>query len=888
LTKKLEVDVLEKEKLLILDGNSLMNRAFYALPPLTNSEGLNTNGIYGFVTMLLKMKEEIKPDYIVSTFDKKAPTFRHDEYKEYKAGRKKMPPELAEQFPVVKELLKLLAIDIYEIDGFEADDLIGTLSVFAENKDIDVFIVTGDKDALQLATDSTRVIITKKGITEKEIYDKKRMIEDFGVTPEQFIDVKGLMGDASDNIPGVPGVGEKTAFKLIKEYGSIEEVLMNIDNINGKKLKENLQEYSEQAIFSKKLATIIKEVPIEIDMDSIKSKADYDYEGVRDLFFKLQFKSLIDRIPEHKAKQVEIAELEELEYSNIYNLEQLEEFINNCILKSKDEIIYILLDTLNYNVFSQGRIIKIFINFLEKNYILDLEKLFEEDENNTKILLNSILSNEDIKKVSFDVKAPHAILHKLGIDFKGVKFDLKIAAYLIDASRGEYELNSLIHEYLGYDLKVEQDELKMRQTSYFKPLYNKLEAKIETLNMQELLYKVEQPLTDVLAAIESEGFKIDSEKLTELGEKFKYEISKVQKEIYNLAGEEFNINSPKQMGKILFEKLDLPVIKKTKTGYSTNAEVLEELSDKHEIIDKITYYRQLAKLFSTYVEGLKAVIDVDSKIHSSLNQTVTTTGRLSSTEPNLQNIPIKYEMGREIRKVFIPENDQCVILSADYSQIELRVLAHIADDANLIDAFKNHLDIHTKTASEVFRVPIDEVTPKLRSNAKAVNFGIVYGIGDFSLGKDLKISRKEAKTYIDTYFERYPGVKKYMEDIIAFAKENHYVTTILNRRRSLPEIKSSNKIVQAFGMRLAMNTPIQGSAADIIKLAMVNVYDEIEKKKFKSRLILQVHDELILNVYKDELEEIQAIVKNKMENVMDLRVPLEVDINIGNSWYEAK
>jgi DNA polymerase-1 len=886
--KQLEVYFLEREKLLVLDGNSLMNRAFYALPPLTNSEGLNTNAIYGFVTMLLKMKEEIKPDYIVSTFDKKAPTFRHDEFKDYKAGRKKMPPELAEQFPVVKELLSLLAIDIFEIEGFEADDLIGTLSVFAESKNVDVFIVTGDKDALQLATDNTKVIITKKGITEKEIYDKKRMMEELGITPEQFIDVKGLMGDASDNIPGVPGVGEKTALKLIKEYGSMEEVLRNIDNINGKKLKENLQEYSEQAIFSKKLATIMKEVPIDIDMDSIKSKENYDYDGVRNLFYKLQFKSLIDRIPQHKVEQAKKVEMEKLEYSNIDNLNQLDKFINRSILKAKDEYIYILLDTLNYNVFSQGRIIKIFINFMEANYILDIEKLLEEDGEKTKALLSSVIQNENIKKIGFDVKAPHAILHKMGIDFHGVKFDLKIAAYLIDSSRGEYEINTLIHDFLGYDLNEEKDELKMRQTSYFRPLHDKMEAKIEELNMQELLYNMEQPLTDVLAAMESEGFRVDRTKLNELGEKFKYEIGKVKQEIYSMAGEEFNINSPKQMGKILFEKLDLPVIKRTKTGYSTNAEVLEELSGRHEIIDKITYYRQLAKLFSTYVEGLKAVIDVDGRIHSSLNQTVTTTGRLSSTEPNLQNIPVKYEMGREIRKVFIPENENCVILSADYSQIELRVLAHIADDKNLIDAFKNHLDIHTKTASEVFRVPIDEVTPLMRNNAKAVNFGIVYGIGEFSLGKDLKISRKEAKDYIDTYFERYPGVKKYMVDIIKFAKENHYVTTILNRRRALPEIKSSNKVVQSFGERLAMNTPIQGSAADIIKLAMVNVYDEIGKKNFKSRLILQVHDELILNVYKDELEEIEALVKNEMENVMDLKVPLEVDINVGNSWYEAK
>ncbi|MHC1720748.1 MAG: DNA polymerase I [Clostridiaceae bacterium] len=878
---------MEKEKLLVLDGNSLMNRAFYALPPLTNSEGLNTNAIYGFTTMLLKMREEIKPDYIVATFDKKAPTFRHNHYKDYKAGRKKMPPELEEQFPVLKELLSLLAIDIFEIEGFEADDLIGTLAVTAEDKDIDVYIVTGDRDALQLASDRTRVIITKKGITEKEIYDRNRMIQEMGVTPEQFVDVKGLMGDSSDNIPGVPGVGEKTAYKLIREYGSVEEVLRNIENIAGKKLKENLQEYSEQAIFSKKLAKIVTEVPVEIDMASIKSKENYDYDGVRNLFFKLQFKSLMDRIPQHKVEAEKYTEPEKMDFEEISYTEGLAELAGS-ILKHKNEIVYILFDDVDFHMFTKSSVGKAIINFMGENYIIDVERIFSDDRPKAKELLNSILKDEEIKKISYDIKAPHAIMHKAGIDFYGVIFDLKIAAYLIDSSSGEYGLDTLIHEYLGLDLKEKGDELKVRQASTFGELHKRMESKINELDMSNLLYEVEQPLTEVLASMETEGFRVDGSKLSELGVKFKSEIDKVQEEIFLISGEEFNISSPKQLGKILFEKLDLPVIKRTKTGYSTNAEVLEELKDKHPIIEKITYYRQLTKLYSTYVEGLKAVIDTDGKIHSSFNQTVTTTGRLSSTEPNLQNIPIKYELGREIRRVFIPENDDCVILSADYSQIELRVLAHISGDDNLISAFKNNLDIHTKTASEVFRVPLEEVTPRMRSNAKAVNFGIVYGIGDFSLGKDLKISRKEAKQYIDTYFERYPGVKRYLDDIIKFAKENNYVTTILNRRRFLPEIKSSNKMVQAFGERLAMNTPIQGSAADIIKLAMVSVYDEIEKSNLRSRLILQVHDELILNVYKDELETVKGMVKRIMENVVEFKVPLEVDINVGESWYEAK
>lgn len=886
-----------KERLLILDGNSLMNRAFYALPPLTNSEGLHTNAVYGFITMLLKMKEEISPNYIVSTFDRSAPTFRHSEYKEYKAGRKKMPEELAEQFPVVKELLELLSINIFEIDGFEADDLIGTLSTFAENKDIEVYIVTGDRDALQLASDNIKVIITKKGITEKEIYDGKRMIEEYGVTPSQFIDVKGLMGDSSDNIPGVPGIGEKTAFKLIKEYGSIENVLSNIDNISGKKIKENLQQYSEQAIFSKKLATIMKDVPIDIDLDSIKSKENYNAEGLRKLFMRLQFKTLVDKIPgiEKGSENIDIEseksdEEQEVIFESIDKIDRFKDVAEQIltVCKNKNELLYMTFKIIDASVYSKSYIEKIFVNLKENNYVIEIKQLMDVNEEQGINLLKSILEDKNIQKVSHDVKIPHTILRKMGISFEGIKLDTKIAAYLIDSSKGEYELEDIIGNYLL--IRPTGDELtkQVKHTTLLSKIFESLEASIKEANMDELLYRVEQPLTEVLAYMEYEGFKVDTEKLTELGEKFKFEISTIQKEIYDLAEEEFNINSPKQLGKILFEKLDLPVIKKTKTGYSTNAEVLDELSDKHPIIEKITYYRQLTKLYSTYIEGLKAVVDEDGKIHSSFNQTVTTTGRLSSTEPNLQNIPIKYEMGREIRKVFVPENDNCVILSADYSQIELRVLAHIANDENLIDAFVNHSDIHTKTASEVFRVPIDEVTPLQRSNAKAVNFGIVYGIGDFSLAKDLKISRKEAKNYIDTYFERYPGVKKYLDDAIEQAKESLYVTTVMNRRRFIPEIKASNKMVRSFGERLAMNTPIQGSAADIIKLAMVNVYDELRKRNLNSKLILQVHDELILNVDKEELEEVKAIVKKEMEEVLDLRVPLEVDINIGRNWYEAK
>ncbi|MDF2882934.1 MAG: polymerase [Clostridiaceae bacterium] len=879
-----------KERMLVLDSNSLMNRAFYALPPLTNNEGLHTNAVFGFTTMLLKMKEEIKPDYIVAAFDRKAPTFRHNEYKDYKAGRKKMPDELAEQFPVIKDLLNKLSINIFEIDGFEADDLIGTLSVYAEKNNVEVYIVTGDRDALQLASDNIKVVITKKGISEKEIYDKNRMTEDFGVTPKQFIDVKGLMGDASDNIPGVPGIGEKTAFKLIKEYGSIENVLSNIDSINGKKIKDNLMEYSEQAIFSKRLATIITDVPVEMDLNDIKSKDNYDAEGIRQLFYKLQFKSLLDKIPQSDKAEVKHEE-KELNFITMESLNELKELFSRIVLSCSNEgssTIFTIFNIENESVYSKSFISKIYLKYNSELYSINMQQIINEDKKNAVSVLKSVFESNSISKVGFDVKVPYTIFHKMGVDFNGVKFDAKIAAYLLDSSKGEYNLNELEEELLKINIAGEEENIKVQEVYYLEQLYNTLNENIKASNMESLLYEVEQPLIEVLASMEGDGFRADKEKLAQLGEKFKGEILLTQKAIYELADEEFNINSPKQLGKILFEKLDLPVIKKTKTGYSTNAEVLEALSDKHIIIEKIIYYRQLSKLYSTYVEGLMTVIDDDGKIHSSFNQTVTTTGRLSSTEPNLQNIPIKYELGREIRKVFVPENENCVILSADYSQIELRVLAHIANDENLIDAFINHSDIHTKTASEVFKVPIDEVTPTMRSNAKAVNFGIVYGIGDFSLAKDLKISRKEAKQYIDTYFERYPNVKKYMEDIIKQAQDSLFVTTIMNRRRFIPEIQASNKMVKSFGERLAMNTPIQGSAADIIKMAMVKVYKQLNDKKLKSKLILQVHDELIVNVYKDELDIVKNIVKDAMENVLKLRVPLEVDINIGDNWYGAK
>ncbi|CUO27112.1 MULTISPECIES: DNA polymerase I [Clostridium] len=869
------------ERLLILDSNSLMNRAFYAIPPLTTTEGVHTNAVYGFTNMLFKMKEEIKPDYIVAAFDRKAPTFRHKEYEEYKAGRKKMPPELGEQFPIIKEVLNLLAVNIYEIDGFEADDIIGTLAKFAEKNNIEVFIVTGDRDALQLATNNIKVVITKKGVTETAVYDEKAFIDEFGVTPTQYIDVKGLMGDKSDNIPGVPGVGEKTAFKLIATYGSMEGVLSNIDEISGKKLKENLETYSEQAIFSKKLATIMTEVPIEFDLDDIKSQDSYNREELKKMFFKLQMKSLLAKLPGDDIEGE--SEEEKIEITEVNNVELLK-----SILKEEKEIAFISYKLNDGNIYSKMELDKIYLSYGEKTYLIDMKLISMENPEESTRLLKNFMENDKITKVIHDGKNLVTTLTKLGIDIKEYIFDTAIAAYLIDSARSEYPLVTLINEYLGKEVKGEGDTLVCTAVSNMKELYSYLKERISKEDMDELYYDVEHPLIFILSSMEAVGFKVNREKLDELAIKFKEEIARTEKEIFELCEEEFNINSPKQLGKILFEKLDLPVIKKTKTGYSTNAEVLEKLMDKHEVIPKIIYYRQITKLNSTYVEGLKNVIDQDGAIHSSFNQTVTTTGRLSSTEPNLQNIPVKYEMGREIRKVFIPKEDTDVLLSCDYSQIELRVLAHMSGDQNMIDAFNHHSDIHTKTASEVFKVPVEEVTSLMRSRAKAVNFGIVYGISDFSLSQDLKITKKEASEYMEIYFDRYPKIKGYLESAKEEAKEKGYVLTILNRRRFIPEIKSSNKIVKALGERLAMNAPIQGSAADIIKLAMVKVYNRIKKENLDSEIILQVHDELILNVKENELEVVKALVKEEMENVLKMAVTLEVDTNIGNTWYEAK
>ncbi|MBZ9692327.1 DNA polymerase I [Clostridium sp. M14] len=870
------------KRLLILDSNSLMNRAFYALPPLTNDDGVNTNAIYGFTNMLFKMKDEINPDNIIATFDKKSPTFRHKEYSEYKAGRKKMPPELGEQFPIIKELLKYMGIKTFEIDGFEADDIIGTISKFGEENDMEVYIVTGDKDVLQLASEKTKVVITKKGVTETAIYDYKAFMDEFEITPTQFIDVKGLMGDKSDNIPGVPGVGEKTAFKLIKEYGTLEEVLKHIPEISGKKLKENLENNMEQAIFSKKLATIMREVPLDINLSDIENADEVNLTELKKLSKNLKLKSVLSKY-DLDNNEAELQEIANIEISKIETIEEMEEVLLS--IKDRSYILFTLNDASKYSTIELEYLI---LGEEGRSHVIDFKLVSMSNREKALNLLRTFMEDETVKKVIHDSKNLITFLNKYDIDIQGFDFDTAIAAYLIDSSKANYEVFDLINRFLEKDIKSDCDELKAICSSYLTKLYEKLKERLHKEDMDELYYKVEHPLIYVLSSMESIGFKINKDKLEELRIKFKEQIEKTEKEIYELADEEFNVSSPKQLGKILFEKLDLPVIKKTKTGYSTNQEVLEKLIDKHPIITKVMYYRQITKINSTYVEGLKNVIDIDGCIHSNFNQTVTTTGRLSSTEPNLQNIPIKYEMGKEIRKVFIPQDSDDILISCDYSQIELRVLAHVADDKNMIDAFEHHSDIHTKTASEVFKVPVDEVTSTMRSNAKAVNFGIVYGISDFSLAQDLKITKKEAAEYMAIYFERYPKIKEYLNYVSEYAKEKGYVLTILNRRRFIPEIKSSNKIVKALGERLAMNAPIQGSAADIIKLAMVNVYNKLREKNLNSELILQVHDELILNVKKDEFDIVKQLVIEEMEKAIKLNVALDVDLKYGYTWYDAK
>ncbi len=886
------------KKLMVIDGSSLIHRAFYALPLLSTKDGLYTNGIYGFLTMLYRIRDEYSPDYLCVAFDKKGPTFRHKEYKEYKGTRQSTPTELAQQFPVIREILHAMNIIYLEMDEYEADDIAGTLAKMGMTNGLDTILVTGDRDYLQLADDKVSILLTKKGITELEIYDREKIVEEYGIQPEQLIDLKGLMGDKSDNIPGVPGIGEKTGLKLLREFGNIESIYENIENVSGKKLKENLVEYENIAYLSRRLGEIITNIPLDVDIEDLRTKTE-DWERLVPLYEEYEFKSLLERLPEEfRSKD------EEKEKKFEYEIIRSEDFerIKESIRKKGRFAFKFLTDGLNL---MEEETIGIGIKLEDTpTYYIDLSKDREEFVD----VFRAEFEDKAIEKIGYQLKDDIILLFRLGIGIENYVYDGIIGQYLINPSQNDYSINKLSEEYLNYygvdreallgkgksqksflDIDVEH---RANYISFILEVVYKLRPimmeKIEQLNMKDLYYDVELPLIEVLAYMEFVGFKVDEEELNRLGEEYQTEVDELTKDIHELAGMEFNINSPKQIGEVLFEKLELPIIKRTKTGYSTNVEVLEKLIDHHPIISKILRYRQIVKLKSTYIDGLTKLINRDTgRIHSSFNQTITTTGRISSTEPNLQNIPVRTEDGRKIRRAFVSDRPEYRLVDADYSQIELRVLAHISRDSKMIEAFSHDLDIHQKTASEVFHLPMEEVTPEYRNNAKAVNFGIVYGISDYGLSRDLNITRKEAKEYIDKYLDNYKGVKSFMDDIIHEGKNNGYVETLLHRRRYIPELKAKNFNVRSFGERIALNTPIQGSAADIIKIAMVRVYRELKKRKLKSRLILQVHDELIIETHRDEEQEILKLIKDIMENSITLDVPLKVDIEIGDSWYDT-
>jgi len=872
------------QKFLLIDGNSILNRAFYGLmgpKMLSTSDGFYTNAIYGFANILTKSLNDEKPTHIVVAFDLKAPTFRHEQYVEYKAHRKGMPEELAMQMPVAKELLNAMNIKIAELSGYEADDIIGSLAKSAEKAGADVMILTGDRDSLQLVSDKVRVKIpiTRMGKTEVEEYDENGVIEKYGVKPIQMIEVKALMGDSSDNIPGVPGIGEKTAFELIKKYNSLDNIYENINNLDIKdRIKGLLAENKEIAYLSRKLGTIELNVPTDFSYCDCEIK-EFDKTSLFFLLKRLEFNSMISKLGLSGEELIEEKKDMEVEIIEITNLQELKELIQE-IDKIKEFAYYPLVSE------DEKTFVGMAICYSEKKtYFIDLEKKDLLD------MFKSIFEDKGVRKYSYNSKPEYRIFDDLKFNIEKVDFDVMIAAYLVNPSRESYPLKEISLEYLGErvcDLNSKSIEEICRYACAVFRLVKVFNAKIKEMQMEHLYYEIELPLTRVLADMERVGFMVDVKALEGYSVLLEEKIQTLTNEIIELAGDNFNINSTKQLGVILFEKLQLPVVKKTKTGYSTDVEVLENLALKHPIIDKILEYRQCVKIKSTYVDGMRAVINMDTyKIHSNFNQTVTVTGRISSTEPNLQNIPVRLEMGKQIRKVFIA-SEGYTLVDADYSQIELRVLAHISGDKNMINAFIEGQDIHRSTAAKIFSVPELGVTPFMRTSAKAINFGLIYGKGEYSLAKDLRITRKQAKEYIESYFAKFDRVHEYMHEIVEKAKEQGYVSTLLGRRRYLPEIKASNFNVRASAERMALNTPIQGTAADIIKIAMVNVHAGLKKGKLKSRLILQVHDELIIETANDEIDQVKSILRKSMENAYKLKVPLDIDLHMGKNWYEAK
>ena len=879
-------------KLLLIDGNSIINRAFYGImgsKMLMTEDGTYTNAVYGFLSILFKELDDIKPEYLVVAFDLKAPTHRHKMYDKYKANRHGMPEELAMQMPILKETLKAMNVCIIEKEGYEADDILGTLAKWGQKEELEVTVLTGDRDSFQLIDKNIKVRIprTKMGKTETEDYTVGKIEEEYGLEPLDLIEVKGLMGDTSDNIPGVPGVGEKTALNLIKQYKSIDEVYNHIDEQKGK-LKEKLSENKDLAYLSRTLGTIDINAPIEKDLGAFQVE-EWNKPEVLEIFKKLKFNRFIDRFALQEnigATSFSDSQINtEIEHEKIVDKTKLAELKQEI---QENKVIYYYLTEEKFIIYSP-----------KTNKCFSIENIQD---------FKDIFEDKNILKCSYKQKEEFIILWNKGIEAKNLMFDIAIAGYILNSNINKYTIEYLANEYINFDIAeylsnteetgVEQitlfdnaEEPKEDKTYIYAyaiyKLYNVLTQKMEEAGSIDLFNKIEMPLTEVLASMQYEGIYIDKQELLDFGKELQEKIDILTQEIYELTGEEFNINSTKQLGEILFEKLKLTVKKKTKTGYSTDVDVLEKIKYEHPVIEKILEYRQLQKLNSTYVEGLIPYIDETGRIHSKFHQTVTTTGRISSTDPNLQNIPTRMELGRKLRKVFKPEQGY-IFVDADYSQIELRVLAHISEDKNMIEAFCNNEDIHAQAASKVFNIPLEEVTKEERTKAKAVNFGIVYGISEFGLGEQLGVSRKKAKEYIEQYLDKYSGIKEFMINIVEETKEKGYVETLYHRRRYVPELKSNNYMVRQFGGRVAMNTPIQGTAADIMKIAMINVYNKLKENNLKSKLIVQVHDEILVETLESEKEQVKQIVKEEMENVIKLKVPLLAEVEEGYNWYEAK
>lgn len=872
---------------MLIDGSSLIFRAFFALPNLSNNDGVMTNGVYGFLTMYRNAFDKYKPDYVLVAFDRSSKTFRNDEYKDYKANRDKTPNELSYQFGILKDVLDSMGVKYTDLDGFEADDIVGTYARMAKEAGDEAVLITGDRDYLQLVDDNILVYLTKKGVSDTVEYTVDKIKEEYGITPKQLIDVKGLMGDKSDNIPGVDGIGEKRALEFIRKYGSIENLYDNIDDISGKKTKENLENGEAVAYMSKKIGTIVTHAPVEFAYDDL-ALGEPDVEGLREKFSKLNFNKFLEELDGDGTE----SESKEFTYKIGGNLKDL----IDSSKKTKEIFFKSVYDGENY---IHSEIYRLAIKTKNTDvYIIEPAKISE---------LKDVFEDKTINKISFDIKEEMVLLDKLGIDLNGPYDDIMLMHYLIDPSRSSYDLKLLSQSYLPYELDSDESLIgkgaktkkyaDLNQDALVKLLASQVNAiadakdpvfkNLAEYEMVDLYENIEKRLARVLASMEIVGFGTDRKILEGIKADLDKQIESLTKEIFDLAGSEFNINSTKQLGEVLFKDLDLPVIKKTKTGFSTDASVLDKLRDKHPIIEKIEKYRETYKLRSTYIEGLENSIDEDGRIRSTFRQNIASTGRLSSQEPNLQNLPIKTDEGRAIRKAF-KAGDGKILIDADYSQIELRILASLADDKNMQDAFNHGIDIHTQTASEVFHTPLDEVTKLQRSEAKAVNFGIIYGISDYGLSQNLNIPRNRAKDYIDKYKKSYPQIKEYMDEVVKLAKDQGYIETLFKRRRYIPEISSKNFNVRSFGERIALNTPIQGTAADIIKIAMINTYNKLKEEGLDAKIILQIHDEIIIESSQEDKERARDILKECMEGAAKLKVDLLVDIGFGESMYESK